>query len=164
MGDDANQFILEGVICVDNVNRIEFECRAFSIGNMDAQERRRQVECALNRVMPWNDVHFFRVNLPHSHPFESNNSADYRHIIADNMGATTRVCIGTSTFWCIPSLLKIHCKYFERHIRRVSLVTIILDITYVRLTYRTLFSIPRCIAFARALTLLPWVFELPTIG
>nr|XP_036676799.1 uncharacterized protein LOC118878346 [Drosophila suzukii] len=124
MGDDADQnhdelFILEGVICADNVNRIESECRAFSIGNMDSEERRRQVECALNSVMPWNDEHFFRINLPHSHPFESNNSADYRHIIADNMGATTRVCIGTSTFWCIPSLLKIHCKYFERHIRRV---------------------------------------------
>ncbi|XP_037725329.1 uncharacterized protein LOC119556915 [Drosophila subpulchrella] len=123
MGDHADQNhdevpTLEGVIWHDVVDRIEFECRAFSTGNMDALERRRQVECALNRVMPWNDVHFSRINLPHSHSFECNNPADYRRMMTENMGATTRVCIGTATFWCIPSLLQFHCNYFERHIRR----------------------------------------------
>ncbi|XP_070074846.1 uncharacterized protein [Drosophila takahashii] len=124
MGDDANQnhdemFDLERIVWHEVVDRIE--SRAFSDGNVeDVQERRRQVECALNRLMPWNDADFSRINVRDSQPFECNNRAEYASMMAQNVGATTRVCIGAATFWCNPSLLSFHSDYFERHVRRAN--------------------------------------------
>ncbi|KAH8367934.1 hypothetical protein KR084_004555 [Drosophila pseudotakahashii] len=135
MGDDANQnhdemFDLEGIVWHEVVGRVE--CRAFNNDNVDdGQERRRQVECALNRVMPWNDADFSRINVPDSQPFECHNRADYAGMMAQNFGATARVCIGAATFWCIPSLLTFHCDYFERHIRRTNLFREGADLTAV---------------------------------
>ncbi|KAH8420459.1 hypothetical protein KR009_010610 [Drosophila setifemur] len=86
----------------------------------ERQQRRRHMEWALRRLMPWNDARFSRLNVRARRPFECRNAEDWVRMLSGNLGATARVCIGTATFWCNPVLLQLHSNYFLRELRVVS--------------------------------------------
>uniref|UniRef100_A0A6P4EPH5 Uncharacterized protein LOC108045306 n=1 Tax=Drosophila rhopaloa TaxID=1041015 RepID=A0A6P4EPH5_DRORH len=106
------------------------ERRSYS-SEAERQHRLTQVEWALNRLMPWNDAVFSRINVPSARPSGCKNIDDYRSIREGNLGATLQVRIGMATFWCIPSLLQLSCKYFARQIESVYTFREGVDLTAV---------------------------------
>lgn len=84
-------------------------------------------ELAFNSVVPWsNEIH--RRHGEAIHP--CNDAMDFHASVFRSLGAVTRVCIGTSTFWCTSSLLQFHSNYFDRNICPVNKRTHFIDIVY----------------------------------
>ncbi|EDX17059.1 GD16301 [Drosophila simulans] len=76
-------------------------------------------ELAFNSVVPWNNEIFLSppTHRRHGEAIQpGTDEMDFR----EAMGAMTRVCIGTSTFWCTSSLLQCHSNYFYRYICPVN--------------------------------------------
>ncbi|XP_043659615.1 uncharacterized protein LOC122624209 [Drosophila teissieri] len=81
---------------------------------VDSLERRRHVD------EPWKDGISARTNRRHQEPLRCHHAKLRGRAMYTILGATTRVFIGTATFWCTSSLLQFHSNYFECHIRPVN--------------------------------------------
>ncbi|XP_017064527.1 uncharacterized protein LOC108103526 [Drosophila eugracilis] len=139
-------FDMDRIVWQEVVNQVN--CPLLST-DMDIPERRRQLQRALNHMTPWNNrsvplsnprnaqtnehslqrrrsqirraIYFMRQEID---PETENNNRNNVHLspcrTLNPYRSTVRVCIGTETFWCIPSLLQLHSKFFKQHFRRVN--------------------------------------------
>ncbi|XP_033171866.1 uncharacterized protein LOC117148543 [Drosophila mauritiana] len=78
-------------------------------------------ELAFNSVVPWNNEISPRTHRRHGEAIQPcTDGMDFSETMFESLGAVTRVCIGTATFWCTSSLLQCHSHYFYRYIRPVN--------------------------------------------
>ncbi|EDW53185.1 GM12695 [Drosophila sechellia] len=80
-------------------------------------------ELAFNSVVPWNNEISLspRTHRRHGEAIQpGTDGMDFSETMFKSLGAVTRVCIGTSTFWCTSSLLQCHSNYFNRYICPVN--------------------------------------------